>query len=142
MKISMVQILFLIVFVGCDEEISKPTATPYEQWKANNIHNYTIDQTRSCFCIRSGEKMRLTVFADTLHSVMRLSDSTILSYAEVHWYHSVDSLFDIIRMNKQDSLVYSFDVQYGFPNMLDINPQQHPYDGGALFESSNLQPIK
>ncbi len=85
--------------------------------------------------------MRLTVFSDTLHSVMKLSDSTMLPYIQAQWYLTIDSLFNIIRFNKQDSLAYSFDSRYGFPIVLDINPQQHPYDGGVLFESNNLQPI-
>jgi len=48
-------------------------------------------------------------------------------------------LFGIIKNPNGDSLVVRYNSIYGFPEYLDINPQQHPVDGGALYETSNLR---
>ena len=82
--------------------------------------------------------MRITVYADTIYRVMRLSDSIGVTYP---FYLPVDSLFSIIRNNKNDSLVVRYNAQYGYPEYLDVNPQQHPVDGGFTYESSNLQAL-
>ena len=83
--------------------------------------------------------MLLTVRADTVAQVMQLSDSTILPYNEAKFYRSVKDLFAIIRNPGKDSLVFRYKAEYGYPEMLDINPQDHPVDGGVLIESANLR---
>ena len=51
----------------------------------------------------------------------------------------MDSLFAIIRNSKGHSLIVRYNVQYGYPEYLDVNLQVHPVDGGYLYETSNLQ---
>ncbi len=80
--------------------------------------------------------MQVTVRADTVASVIRLSDSTMLSHSGCI---SVDSLFGIIRNPRGDSLVVPYDATYGYPEYLDVNPQLHPVDVGVLFGTSNLR---
>ena len=78
MRISALLILIFFLFVSCTSD----TITGYQVdafyriWKNQNIHNYTIDQVKSCFCIDAGSSVRLTVRADTIYSVMRLSDNS------------------------------------------------------------------
>ena len=133
----------MFILVGCKEQSNEPiSATPYEKWLSYNIHNYTIEQIRTCECINGGIKMKVTVQSDTVAVVMKLSDSTFIPYPSLKQYLSIDSLFGIIQYAKVDSLVYTYNEQYGYPAKLDINPQQHPVDGGALYETSNLQPKK
>jgi len=118
------------------EQASQPVLqTPYEQWRSFNLHNYTIDQSRSCFCPHGGELMRITVRSDTIAGVVRISDTSIVTYP---YFVSIDSLFGIIRYLKTDSLVIRYNVQYGYPEYLDVDPQLHPSDGGYLLETSNL----
>ena len=114
-------------------------ADPYERWNSYNLHNYTFDQLRACFCIDGGEKMRVTVRSDTVVKVVRLSDSSEVQYPRLAFYFTIDSLFGIIRHSTADSLVIVYNSQYGYPEQLDINPQLHPVDGGVLYETSNLQ---
>lgn len=80
--------------------------------------------------------MRVTVRSDTISSVIRISDTSVVAYP---FYFTVDSLFGIIRNSKTDSLVIRYNKQYGYPEYLDINPQLHPVDGGVLYKTSNLQ---
>ena len=138
-KIKKIFILGIMI-VWCaackQEQASQPVLqTPYEQWRSFNLHNYTIDQSRSCFCPHGGELMRITVRSDTIAGVVRISDNSIVLYP---YYVSIDSLFGIIRYLKTDSLVIRYNVQYGYPEYLDVDPQLHPSDGGYLLETSNL----
>ena len=83
--------------------------------------------------------MRITVRADTIASVARVSDGSAVSFPISTYYLSVDSLFRIIRNSSADSIVVAFNETYGYPEILDINPQLHPVDGGVLYRTSNLQ---
>ena len=138
-KIKKIFILGIMI-VWCaackKEQASQPVhQTPIEQWRSFNLHNYTIDQSRSCFCPHGGELMRITVRSDTIAGVVRISDNSIATYP---YFVSIDSLFGIIRYLKTDSLVIRYNVQYGYPEYLDVDPQLHPSDGGYLLETSNL----
>jgi hypothetical protein len=135
--------IWLLLLWGCSEQSNEPgPQTPYEIWRSYNVRHYTVEQVRSCFCINGGVRMKVTVQADTVTSVLNLTDSTYLAYPALKQYLTIDSLFGIIRYSTGDSLVVSYDRQYGFPNTLDINPQQHPYDGGVLYETSNFSPLR
>ncbi len=133
--------LMIFVFLCCvacnKQQVSEPDLqTSYELWLSQNLHNYSIDQMRDCFCILTGELVRITIRSDTIFSVIKISDTTIVTYPI---YFTVDSLFGIIRNSKDDSLVIRYNAQYGYPEFLDINPQLHPVDGGILYKTSNLQ---
>ena len=140
MKQRFIIVILVLLHFACQKEQSSQLrpVTPYEQWKSFNLHNYSIDQVRSCFCVYGGEIIRIVVRSDTVASVERLSDSTIVSAPASSWYFTIDSLFGIIQNSKADSLVIIYNAQYGFPEKLDINPQFHPVDGGVLYETSNL----
>ena len=138
-NIFLIAILIFII-AGCDEQTNLPLSfAPYEVWQSYNLHNYTIEQIRSCYCINGGQRMKVTVRSDSVYSVMRLSDSAIMTRSISKLYLPIDSLFKIIRNSKTDSLVITYDSKYGYPNKLDINPQLHPVDGGVMYETSNLQ---
>ena len=83
--------------------------------------------------------MRLVVRSGAIVSVTRLSDGMPLDSTASSWYLTVDSLFSIIQHPRQDSLVVQYNAQYGYPEVLDVNPQLHPVDGGVRYETSNLQ---
>ena len=140
MRIKFLIVILTFTIVGCEEQTNLPLPSkPYEQWRSYNIHDYTIDQIRSCYCINGDQIMRITVRSDSVYSVMRLSDSAIMTYSTSKLYLPIDSLFGIIHNSKTDSLIITYDSKYGYPNTLDINPQLHPVDGGVMYETSNLQ---
>jgi hypothetical protein len=130
--------LILFFFTSCNkEQVANPdTQTPYELWRSKNLHNYSIDQIRSCFCPDAGQSVRITVRSDTIFSIINISNNSIITSS---YYFTVDSLFGIISNSENDSLVVRYNNIYGFPEFLDINPQWHPVDGGVLYETSNLQ---
>jgi hypothetical protein len=139
MKIFLCSICILLSCASCKKEATtQPPNDPFERWRSYGIHNYTIDQTRSCFCPNGGEKMWLFVKSDTVNSVIRLSDGTVLAYGSFPAYWSVESLFSYIKLST-DSMVVRYNDKYGFPEYLDISPERHPVDAGALYETINLQ---
>ena len=131
-------VLILLFFTSCKkEQAAEPdTKTPYELWLSKNLHNYSIDQIRSCFCPDAGQSVRITVCSDTIISIINISNNSIITSS---YYFTVDSLFGIIKNSENDSLVIRYNDIYGFPEFLDINPQWHPVDGGVLYETFNLQ---
>ena len=137
MKKRFIFFLISILFVSCENDnISEQNPeTPYELWKSLDIHNYTIDQSYMCFCVGAGELVRVTVNSDTVFSATRISDEGLLKTSN---FLSVNQLFEIIENNENDSLVIKYNSQFGYPEFLDVNPQQHPVDGGILYETSNL----
>jgi hypothetical protein len=140
MRIKILIVIVSCILFSCEELTNIPySATSYELWRSYNIHDYTIEQVRYCFCPDAGEKVKVTVRSDSVYAVMRLSDSAIIPYPTSKLYLSVDSLFGVIQNSKGDSLVVTYDSKYGYPNKLDINPQLHPVDGGVMYETSNLQ---
>ena len=137
MKNILLLIFVFIFLTSCNEESVSNSVyeDSYELWRSYNIHNYSVYQKRSCFCPDAGQLMKITVRSDTIYSVKRVSDNSKV----VHPYYSpIDSLFGIIRNSADDSLVIRYNLKYGFPEYLDINPQLHPVDGGVLYETSNL----
>ncbi|KAB2922148.1 MAG: hypothetical protein F9K22_12420 [Bacteroidetes bacterium] len=130
----------VLMLAACNDTPTDPVSDAEGRWKAAGIHDYTIEQMRSCFCFGSGEWVRLTVRSDTLFSAVRLSDGAPVLRPELGWYLSVDSLFGLIRHSSADSLVVVYDERYGFPSSLDVNPQLHPVDGGVLYTTANLTP--
>jgi len=131
--------VLLLILVGCKDQATQPLPVgPYERWKSYGLHDYSIEQTRICYCQQGGQTMRIAVRSDTIASVTNLSDGSTVSYPISRVYRSVDSLFSTIRNARTDSLVITYNKTYGYPERLDINPQLHPVDGGVLYITSNL----
>jgi hypothetical protein len=143
MKILLTIIFLSTLLFSCIEQTSIPFSfSPYDQWRSYNIHNYTIEQIRHCYCVNRGQGMKITIKSDSIYSVMRLSDLTLLPYSDFKQYLNIESLFGIIKNSKTDSLIISYDSKYGYPNKLDINPQLIPRDLGLTYTTSNLQITK
>jgi len=126
-------------FISCNDNPSQPAQlTPLAKWQSFQLHNYTIDQVRWCFCPGAGDTVRMTIRSDTIASIKRTSDINTVPLS-TFYYFTIDSLFSIINSGFGDSIVVTYNITYGYPEILDINPQQHPVDGGVLYITSNLQ---
>ena len=138
MKTLLLLVITIVLFISCNEsQLPQPgDQAQYDLWKSKNIHNYSIEQVRACFCPGAGERVKITVKADTIFSILRISDGQVISEAN---YHSIESLFKLINQSSKDSLTVKYNREYGYPELLDINPQLHPVDGGVMYTTSNLQ---
>ena len=136
-KINLVVFTVLCCIACNKQQVSEPDQQSYyDLWLSQNLHNYSIDQSRMCFCTNAGELVHITIRSDTISNIIKISDTTIVTDP---FYYTVDSLFGIIRYSDADSMVIRYNTQYGYPEFLDIDPQLHPVDGGVLYKTSNLQ---
>jgi len=136
-------VIILFSLTGCKEQVNEPVySNNYELWRSYNIHNYSIEQVRLCSCGYAGERMKITVHSDTVSSVIRLSDMTVLSQEIAGYYLSIDSLFGLIQHGVYDSIDVSYNAKYGYPEKVDVDPQLHEVDGGVLYETYNLVILK
>jgi hypothetical protein len=129
-------VCIFLVWAGCDDDPASPPSDNFQRWRARNIHDYTMLQRRDCFCLEGGQTMIVTVRSDTIASVTRFADSTRLEPDRRAWYMTIEALFNKALHPAGDSVVVTYDSTYGFPATLDINPQQHPFDGGVFFVTS------
>jgi hypothetical protein len=141
MKRAALTILILWTIIpACDHANEPQPSISFERWKALGLADYSVDQRRSCFCLEGGSVMRLSVRGDSVTRVVRLSDSTEIFPPIARLYMTIDSLFGVIRARQYDSIVVRYNPEYGYPEFLDIDPQLHPVDGGALYETANVRP--
>jgi hypothetical protein len=129
-------LLLVLGSAGCEENHATRPSDPYQRWRSYGLHDYTIHQKLSCFCVTGGQSMEITVRSDTIANIVRLSDSTALAKNLWPAYRTIESLFSIIATTGSDSVVVTYDGHYGFPSSLDHYPQLHPVDGGVLYETS------
>ncbi|MDP3148209.1 MAG: DUF6174 domain-containing protein [Ignavibacteria bacterium] len=131
-------LLTLLSFTSCKKELVSQVQpqTPYELWRSQNLHDYSIDQVRTCYCPDGGVVVRVTVRSDTIFSLTKVADGSLVTSP---YYFTVDSLFGMIEYGNFDSLVVRYNSIYGYPEFLDLNPQWHPVDGGVLYETTNLK---
>lgn len=126
-----------VAFSSCSKAgITQPDfQTAYQKWQFNSPSNYTIVQELQCFCGDAMQPMLVTVQADTIASVMRISDSTMVLNSGCL---TIDSLFSIIQNPKGDSVTATYNTVYGYPEDVQVNPQLIPSDGGIRYLTSNL----
>lgn len=133
-------VLLGIVAVSCSScskaGITQPDfQTAHQKWQSNSPSNYTIVQELTCNCPDAGQPMLVTVQADTVASVMRISDSTMVLNSGCV---TIDSLFSIIQNPKGATVVASYSSVYGYPEDVQVNPQLLPSSGGVRYITSNL----
>lgn len=140
MKVIITALLsvFSLILSCKDNPIESSRISPYERWRSLRLHNYTVDQMRTCFCPGYYGTARLTVRSDTIASILILRDSTHISHAAAPYFLTIDSLFSIIHHFSGDSIVVVYNQKYGYPEKVDLEPQTHAVDGGVLYETSNL----
>jgi len=135
-------LLFVMLLCGCRDHITEVVVlSPKEIWQSHGLRNYSMEQTRFCFCVEGGTRMVVTVLNDTVFSVVRARDSVTLFEPSARYYLSIDSLFGLIANTQADSMVVTYDGKFGYPTMIDIDPQLNPVDGGVKYVTNNLKPI-
>lgn len=134
--------LTLWILLACKDNSvnSNPNPSPIEKWKAHQIQNYTIDQSIDCFCLVEHNQVRITVRNGQIQSILRLPDLTLIQDSTKS-FMIIDSLFTIIQAKQYDSIYVEYNKEYGFPELVDVNPQEHPVDGGIIYRTNNFKAL-
>ena len=108
----------LILFSGCTKKD--------ESVNIGQTVEYSIDQSRSCFCPQAGEPVRLFVVADTIADAVWIKTNSHLTPGEWHGFRSIKGLFNEIALWDTSSIfqvIASYDSVYHYPSNIDIEPK-------------------
>jgi hypothetical protein len=114
---TFISVIF-ILFSGCtknDESIN-----------VGQTVEYSIDQSRSCFCPQAGEPVRLFVVADTIADAVWIKTNSHLTPVEWQRFRSIKGLFNEITLWDTSSIfkvIASYDPFYHYPSKIDIEPK-------------------
>ena len=113
----------------------------YTRWQTYKLKNYSLEQSLSCYCVNGGVPMKIVVSENRVAEVLKLSDGIPLPLDQWSWYKSVDELFEIANSVNRDSVAYfhiEYDVKYGYPTILYVDPSENTADEEYGYRSQNL----
>lgn len=116
MKQLFIFLLFFTAINGCSKEENLVVTNP--------IYDYSIDQMVSCFCPEIADA-RIFVVADTIISVISLSDGLSIPYQYWKRYRTIKNLFEFIATC--DTVLFNIQVEYdslyGYPSFVAMYPK-------------------
>jgi len=115
MKNFMFLSIFFSLLLGCSD--NNPVSSLYHQY------DYSIEQTRSCYCPNSGEIVKIFVRADTIAKVTLLSDNSDLPYNKWGRFRTIKGLSDeVARLDTSThSISVSYDPVFHYPSMINVS---------------------
>jgi hypothetical protein len=111
MKSKNIVLLPLLVFFGCSKNDNSTNA--------NQSFDYSIEQSRSCFCPDAGKEIKLFVAGDTIADAIWLSSNTHATYNEWQRYRTIKGLYNEIERWDSSStfqLSVTYDAVYHYPS--------------------------
>lgn len=121
-----------------------------QRWEAAGITHYRFTEQRTCFC-SSTRPVRLEVQRKAAvphhEAVVSLGYDDAGASVRVEspeLYPTVDGLFDLIASSLENDveLLVSYHPEYGYPTKVDVEPSQHPVDGGVLYTVSKFEIVE
>ena len=107
-----------MVFLGCSDKGNSVDA--------GRFFDYSIEQSRSCFCPNGGKSVKLFIAADTVADAVWLSDNVHLNSIERQAYRSIKGLFMEIEYWDTSSIFQVrtiFDSVNHYPSYVSITPK-------------------
>jgi len=113
----------------------------------NFKYDYSIEQSRSCFCPYSGEKVKIFVKADTIADIIFLSNKSHLAYNWWQSYRTIKGLFREVSLwddTVRFAVKVSYDPIFHYPSFISVNPK--PFLGitdiGFAYETKNYLKLR
>jgi hypothetical protein len=100
-------------------------ADPAARWEAYAIEDYSVLQSRTCFCADGGRQFLVTVRSGIITSVVDPADGSILSADRWGNFMTIPGLFALVKSidtTKVASLQVSYDPRYGYPLRVFVDP--------------------
>jgi hypothetical protein len=133
MKMKLYIVLCLVPVAGCAE--NDGIVSVYRRI------DYSIEQSRSCFCPQGGQSVKLFVAADTIADAIWLPNNNHLSYNERQRYRTIKGLYEEIERWDTSSTFRvdaEYDPVYHFPSSIHIYPRHVIINDtvvGAIFDA-------
>ncbi len=115
---------------------------PMLRWQAYGLTDYTVLQTRTCFCAYGGRQFRITVRSGVIAGIVDPSTGSPLSSEEWGLFKAIDDLFTLIHsIDTAHVAVFrvSYDPRYGYPVMMYVDPSAQIADEEYGYQTTILQ---
>jgi hypothetical protein len=115
---------------------------PEQRWEAYVITDYSMLQSRTCFCVDGGKKFLITVRSGRIAGIVDPADGSVLPQARWGAFMTVPELFALVRSidpTNVASLQVSYDARYGYPVRVFVDPSTHIADEEYGFETAIVQ---
>jgi hypothetical protein len=124
-------------------------ASARQRWLAAGITHYRFTEQRACFCIAT-QPVRIEVrrkasppHHESITSIL-FENGGQPPLESVQLFHTVDQLFALVQssIDNDVEILVSYHPTYGYPTSVDIEPSQHPVDGGVLYTVSKFEIVE
>ena len=115
---------------------------PEQRWNAYVMADYSILQSRTCFCVDGGKKFLITVRSGRIAGIVDPADGSVLAQDRWGAFMTIPDLFALVRSidtTKVASLLVSYDARYGYPVRVFVDPSAHIADEEYGFETAIVQ---
>jgi hypothetical protein len=93
---------------------------------------------RTCFCGDGGKKFLITVRSGSISSIIDPTDGTIVAGDRWREFKTINELFDLVNSidtTKVAHLQVSYDVRYGYPLKVFVDPSANIADEEYGYET-------
>jgi hypothetical protein len=115
---------------------------PLLRWEAYALADYSMHQSRTCFCVDGGRNYLVTVRSGRIAGIVDPSDGSVLTPDRWGAFMTISDLFALVRSidtTKVASLQVSFDPRYGYPRRVFVDPSAQIADEEYGLETAIVQ---
>ena len=114
---------------------------PRERWEAYGLTDYTIEQTRICYCLGPFEYVAVVRGGDVV-AVQDAVPPVDEGELNPEYYSTVDEIFDMLEQTReQDPVVFevSYHPRFGYPTDIEIDISYQMADEELSMTLANLK---
>ncbi len=96
-------------------------ADPQKRWQAYGVQDYSLLQTRTCFCDNGGKAFLVTVRQGSIANVVDPANGGNVPPEKWGEFKTVQGLFDLLKSvdsTKVATVSASYDTLYGYPRII------------------------
>jgi hypothetical protein len=127
------------------DDVRDDLAAAKELWRSQGFDSYEFVLRRLCFCGGGTEPAAVVVRNGARVSVTVVETGQPMPANFAQYYLTVPELFTFIEdaiARDADSIVVSYDRQYGFPTSIRIDYARNTADEEMAYEASALRPLR
>ena len=113
------------------------------KWRSQDLASYEYDLGAACLC--GYRPARISVKDGAVESAVHLDDGSAADQVELDGYPTIEELFDYIEgavADGYDFVSATFDVNFGYPAEMTLDPHCAMYDEGITYFAGNLVVIE
>jgi len=111
------------------------------RWRAQNQDSYSVELSRSCFCLLGGRSMRLTVKGGAVVAAEFTDSGSPVDEALLTYIPTVPDLFDLIQDaldRRAASFWAEYDPSFGYPTRIEIDYSATTADDEVAYSARGL----